>query len=275
MSTGTRDEQSKRTRRSFGYEWTRFSDNRPEDESYWKWYFEDVPLAALQGRIGLDAGCGRGRYTRFTAKYLSHLVALDDSDAVVAAANNLNDLSNTIVVRADLRTAPFAYGSFGFICCLGVLHHLPDPRAGFLVLKDLLSANGLILIYVYSRPAGLSVRHIGLTLAGWLRRVTTHLPYWVLRATTVPIAGALYAMIVIPGSLGDRLGIHAASALPLKIYRRGTWKSLWLDTFDRLSAPIERRYSLEELTPWFEEAGLDLVFAREDEAGLFLLGRRP
>ena len=81
--------------------------------------------------VGLDAGCGKGRYTRFLAEHLGALVALDGSSAVEAAARNLAGFPSVLVVRSDLRQAPFAAGSFDFISSLGVLHHLDDPRAGF------------------------------------------------------------------------------------------------------------------------------------------------
>jgi hypothetical protein len=52
------------------------------------------------------------------------------------------------------------------------------------------------------------------------------------------------------------------------------FRSLVLDTFDRLSAPVEHRYVWEDLAPWFEEAGL-VVDAARDETGWFVLAHRP
>jgi hypothetical protein len=51
-------------------------------------------------------------------------------------------------------------------------------------------------------------------------------------------------------------------------------RSLWLDTFDRLSAPIEHRYVWEELEPWYSANGL-IVDSVRDESGLFILAHRP
>ena len=127
-----------KTFESFGYEWTTFSDVLEEDKLYAAHYLRDLDLPGLAGRLGLDAGCGRGRYTRFLAPHLSQLVALDGSDAVRSAAANMRDLKNTVVLRSDLRRAPFADESFGFVASYGVLHHLEDPRAGFDYLVGLL-----------------------------------------------------------------------------------------------------------------------------------------
>ncbi|MBV8463426.1 MAG: hypothetical protein JO368_09035, partial [Acidimicrobiales bacterium] len=71
-----------RTLESFGFEWNNFDDVRDEDAAFADVYFRDVDLAGLEGKVGLDAGCGKGRYTRFLAPHLSALAALDGSSAV-------------------------------------------------------------------------------------------------------------------------------------------------------------------------------------------------
>jgi SAM-dependent methyltransferase len=268
------DDDVARTLSSFGYEWTAFDEVQPEDEAYWRWYFQDVPLDALRGQLGLDAGCGKGRYTTFTARHLGATVALDGSDAVVSAVRNLAEHPALTVVKADVRDAPFADGSFGFVSCLGVLHHLPDPEAGFRALTRLLAPGGRILIYVYSRPTDHGVRSLGLGGAALLRRLTTRTPVRLLRLLSAPIAALLFAALVAPGRIGERRGIAALAGLPLRTYRRAPLRSLWLDTFDRLSAPLEARYTGDEVEGWFTRAGLTLDAVRED-AGWFVLGRRP
>src|ERR1700722_3045989 len=86
-----------KTFESFGYEWTTFSSVREEDELYAEHYLRDLYLPSLMGRLGLDAGCGRGRYSRFLARHLGQLVALDGSEAVRSAAQNMRDLKNAVV----------------------------------------------------------------------------------------------------------------------------------------------------------------------------------
>jgi SAM-dependent methyltransferase len=176
-------------------------------------------------------------------------------------------------VRSDLRRPPLARGSLGFVSCLGVLHHLADPAAGFRGLVELLAPGGLVLIYVYSRPHAKGVRWAGLAAAEALRRVTVRLPHRVLRVLSAPIAALLYGLFTVPGRIGEDRGWNQLAALPLNVYRRKPVRTLWLDTFDRLSAPLERRYVWEEVRPWFEEGDLEVVAVRED-AGLFVLGRK-
>ncbi len=265
---------TKRTFESFGYEWNTFDEIREEDAEFARVYFRDLDLASLRGRIGLDAGCGKGRYTRFLAPHLARLVALDGSRAVEAAARNLAEYDNTFVVRADLCAAPFASESFGFISCLGVLHHLEDPRHGFHRLVELLAPGGVMLVYLYSRPEGPGARRVGLWLASALRTVTVRLPHRLLRAGSALVAGALSVLVVRPGAFGARRHIGVLAALPMAAYRGKPFRSLVLDTFDRLSAPVEHRYVWAELAPWFAEEGLEVRAARE-EAGWFVVsGKR-
>jgi len=259
---------------SFGYEWTTFDRIMPEDAAFWSSHFRDVPFGELRDALALDAGCGKGRFSHFTAPHVAHLVALDGSAAVEAAARNLAAHPNCTVLHADLLAAPLVSGSFGFVYCLGVLHHLPDPQLGFRRLVDLVEPGGLLFVYLYSRARDRGTRRVGLSAARALRTLTTRLPHRVVRGLSAPLALVLYGGLVLPGSWGQRRRIERLTRLPLATYRGRPWRSLWLDTFDRLSAPIERRYLWSELEPWFAAEGLVVETVRED-AGWFVLARKP
>jgi len=273
LSSAAPDVVTDRTFESFGYEWTTFADVQPEDEGFWRHYTADVPWDDLRDAVGADLGCGKGRYSRPTARHLGGLVALDGSDAVSSAARNLGGEPNVVVVRADLRDAALAEGGFGFVSCLGVLHHLPDPEAAFSGITRLLAPGGILLVYLYSRPEGHGARSLGLRAAAALRRVTVGVPHRILRPLCYPLALALYAMVVVPGAAGDRRGTKRLAALPLDVYRGSPLRSLWLDTFDRLSAPLEYRFTWEEIRPWVEAAGLDVLAVRT-WGGLMITARK-
>ena len=264
------DSTTTRTLESFGYEWNTFDDVRDEDAQFSEVYFRDVDFTSLQGKVGLDAGCGKGRYTRFLAPHLDGLVALDGSSAVEAAARNLASFPNVVVVKSDLRTTPVAPGSLDLVTCLGVLHHLEDPRAGFRTLVRLLAPGGQILVYLYSRPSRPGPRLVALSAARALRSVTVRTPHRLLRILSAPVAAVLYLGFVRLGAWGEHAQIGALARLPMAGYRGKPFRSLFLDTFDRLSAPVEHRYVWEELAPWFEDEGL-VVDAARDEAGWFVL----
>lgn len=273
-TTGGTDEQTRRTFQSFGYEWTAFGDVTPEEIRFWDRYFKDVPVEALTGSLAADIGCGKGRYTRVTAERVAHLIALDGSDAVHSAARNMADLDNVVVVKADLNQAPLRTAAFDFVSSLGVLHHLTDPRQGFRTVSALVKPGGWLLVYLYSRDPHLSVRSVGLTVADYLRKASVRIPHPALRLLCYPLAVVLYVCVVIPGMVGDLLSSAALSRLPLNGYRRQRPRVLWLDTFDRLSAPIENRYTLPEVREWFTDAGFE-IFKVDEQYGLMIVARRP
>lgn len=262
----------RRTMESFGYEWTTFDRIQPEDKDFWQRYFQDVPFDQLRDARTLDAGCGKGRFAFFTAPRVQTLVALDGSRAAQAAARNLAECTNVSVIQSDLRRTPFREETFDLVYCLGVLHHLPDPEAGFRSLTRLVAKGGYLLIYVYSRSERWGIRAAALSAADLMRRLTRKMPHPMLRWTSIPIAALLWLAFVLPGALGDRLRVRFLSSLPLATYRNRHPRSLWLDTFDRLSAPIEKRYVWAEIRPWFVDAGFDVTSVRED-AGLIVLAR--
>jgi SAM-dependent methyltransferase len=264
---------TERTFASFGYEWNHFDEVRGEDESFAEVYFRDVDLDGLKGKVGLDAGCGKGRYTRFLAQHLEAEVALDGSSAAEAAARNLADIEGATVIRSDLRDAPFAPECFDFISSLGVLHHLDDPFAGFVRLVSYLAPDGQILLYLYSRPDQRNMRSMAISAATTARKLTTRLSHPLLKSLSTPIAAVLWATFVTPGAWGERRGIAALARLPMPAYRGKPFRSLVLDTFDRLSAPVEFRYVWSELQPWFDRTGL-VVDAARDETGWFILAHR-
>jgi len=272
-SAATPAGSTERTFASFGYEWNQFDDVRGEDESFAEVYFRDVDLEGLKGKVGLDAGCGKGRYTRFLARHLAAEVALDGSSAAEAAARNLADIEGATVIRSDLRDAPFAPGSFDFVSSLGVLHHLDDPFAGFRRLVELLAPGGQILVYLYSRPEGRNLRSLAIGAATAVRTVTTRMSHPLLKALSAPIAAVLWWAFVVPGAWGEERGISSLASLPMPAYRNKPFRSLVLDTFDRLSAPVEHRYVWGDLEPWFDATGL-VVDAARDETGWFVLAHR-
>jgi len=268
------DDVTLRTAESFGYEWTTFDEIRDEDETFARWYFADLSLDELTGRSGLDAGCGKGRFTRHLAPHVGALVALDASIAIEVATRDLAEFPNVVTVRSDLRSAPFGDGTFEFVSSLGVLHHLEDPFAGFQALARLLSPGGIMLLYLYSRPSKFGVRWLGIEVATLLRRVTVRTERRALRWMSAGAAAVLWATVVAPGTLGERWGEAWLAKLPLAVYRRRPFRVLWLDTFDRLSAPVEHRYVWSELEPWFAQEGLVVKSVRED-AGFFIVAGRP
>jgi SAM-dependent methyltransferase len=158
---------------------------------------------------------------------------------------------------------------------MGVLHHLPDPCRALKTLVRLVRPGGYIHVYVYWIPSRGWHRFL-LRLVATARRVTTRMPKPLLRVMCYPIAAALFTTFVIPFRLFRRIPRlqRLASALPLKAYADYPFKVCVNDQFDRFSAPLEWRFTAEEVSEMLRGAGLTDVVVL-DNYGWIGSGRRP
>src|SRR5207245_282924 len=105
----------------------------PELLAYWRRSLRTrLPaLTHLTGRVGLDAGCGEGRYTYCLADEGAEVVGLDVSAAVNQAYRRNRANPRVHIVQGSIYQPPLRRGIFDFVMSTGVLHHLPDPDGGF------------------------------------------------------------------------------------------------------------------------------------------------
>jgi hypothetical protein len=92
-----------------------------------------------------------------------------------------------------------------------------------------------------------------------LRRLTTRLPFGVLRFASWLLALGLFAGVIIPYRFLSKCGMHFHQDWPLFVYTKYPFNVLYNDQFDRFSAPLEKRYSPEEVKQLLQAAGLSDV----------------
>jgi SAM-dependent methyltransferase len=248
------DDDARRTQASFGYEWTHFNDWRQSGETNFQDYFVGLDLESLRGRIVLDAGCGMGRHARQVASHAGRVVAIDFSVAIDQAARNVSDVDNVDCVQADLLALPLADHAFDYVYSLGVLHHLAETERALAGLVRKTKPGGRVRIYLYWKRHGWKGRLLTIVTAA--RRVTTRMPFRLLRWFCLVLSLFLYGGIIIPYRLLARLGIDAVRNWPLFVYTKYPFSVLYNDQFDRFSAPIEKRYDPDEVRQLMERAGL-------------------
>src|SRR5205807_852626 len=121
------DAMQRRTQRSFGYQWIRFGELRPEFEEQFLWFISPpITPGFFAGKRGIDAGCGFGRHLYWAARWGAETIGIDVSEAVDSAFANTAHMPNAHVVLGDIYRLPVAQSEFDFAYSLGVLHHLPD-----------------------------------------------------------------------------------------------------------------------------------------------------
>ncbi len=106
----------------------------------------------------LIAGGGTGDATIFLAEQLresnAEIVHLDFSEASIAIAQRRAEkrgLNNIRWIHDSLLNLPnLDVGTFDYINCVGVLHHLPDPDLGLNALRAVLKEHGAMGVMVYA-----------------------------------------------------------------------------------------------------------------------------
>jgi SAM-dependent methyltransferase len=252
-------EVRRRTAESFAYEWEHFGELRPEWERNFRDYLRPHDPEFLRGRLVLDVGAGSGRHSYEAHRLGARVIAVDVGDAIRVARRNLP--ADVMTVQADADALPFEDATFDLVMAIGVLHHLRDPGRALRSLARLVRPGGYIHIYVYWIPAHGWHRSL-LRLVTAVRRATTRMPRPLLRAVSYPIAAGLYGVFVLPYRLSRRVPWleRVAAGLPLKAYADYPFGVCVNDQYDRFSAPIEWRFTADEVEAMLRDAGfVDVV----------------
>jgi len=120
---------------------------------------ESPRFARQDDRIDvLIAGCGTGQQSIQTAQRFpaARILAVDLSAAsLVYAKRKTRELgiANVEYAQADILRLESIGKTFDFIECVGVLHHLGNPVAGWRVLRSILRPGGVMHIGLYSELA--------------------------------------------------------------------------------------------------------------------------
>jgi len=107
----------------------------------------------------LDAGSGSGHRITNVAKHYKkcEFFGIDISDTSLKIANTLkekNDLQNIQFKKYNLMDPSLKLGKFDLILCMGVLHHLSNPKKGLQNILQTLKKDGILFLYLYGKLGG-------------------------------------------------------------------------------------------------------------------------
>lgn len=260
---GTDNNTDLQVARGFGREWSRFrqdSDHlsQQQRQAIFEDYFRIFPWHALPpgGGVGLDAGCGTGRWSILVAPRVQHLHLLDASaEALSVARENLHGMNNVSYHFDSVAAIPLPPKSLDFAFSLGVLHHVPDTQAAISAIADKLKPNAPFLIYLYyaldNRPIWYRLLWRVTDLA---RLVVSRLPHPLRLAISQTIAALIYWPLahVARFVLQRR---RSASALPLSYYADKSFYVMRTDAYDRFCTRLEKRFRRGEIEGMLTRAG--------------------
>ena len=194
-----------------------------------------ITAADYVGKQVLDAGCGTGEYSSWFASRGAHVTGIDLSDGSLREARNYVAETGLERVRFEKRSVletGFPDTSFDLVYCTGVLHHTPDPLAGFTELCRLLRADGKILISLYNS-------------VGFLPRET--------RRQIAKFLG---------GDDLDRRVLWGRRLFRFKskqLLKRAQLNDKESALYDYFAIPHETRHSVGEVLGWFDRLGIEFV----------------
>lgn len=249
------------TAESFGWSWQKFTQEDARYEEQLLDWLAPVRPDFVSGKLVLEGGCGKGRHTRRVAQWgAKDVVAVDLSAAVEVAFAATRGLENAHVIQADIYHLPLRR-VFDYAFSVGVLHHLPNPRAGFKSLVGKVKPGGHASAWVYgAENNGWIVRFVNPVrriTSGMNRRLLYHL-------AKIPTAAMYLATKLIYGplnrsSLGAKLARHLFYNDYLNYISRFDWREQHTIVFDHLVAPTAFYISRDEFADWWHEIGAEDV----------------
>jgi SAM-dependent methyltransferase len=295
MGNVSRADDAVQTSRSFGDKWSKNPDiavNHTLDPNsvFQKWILERNGWDSAAGlkeslqsrRRILDAGCGNGRVTGLLASMAPHagVVGIDQVD-LAPARENTKAFPNVAFQNANLRSSLSRFGVFDFIYCQEVLHHTGDAQGSFDNLVEVLAPGGEIAIYVYRRKA--PAREF---MDDVVREKISGLPYddAMIVCRQITELGRRMAEVEQEIDVDDlpAVGIERGRYTPQRILYNFFLKCYWnpdlsfeenaVINYDWYHPSHCSRHTLNEVEEWFELAGLEMVWKKQDLYGITIRG---
>lgn len=177
----------------FGYEWQKYNQIDSNYELQFKKWTGGLKPEDFKGRKVLDAGCGMGRNSFWPLRYgAKELVAFDyDKRSVKAAKKNLAFFRNAKVEFKSIYNIDYK-NEFDIAFCIGVIHHLEDPKKAIGNLIRAVKPGGRVLVWVYGYKGN---EWIVKFISPIRKAVTSKLPLWVVHSISYFISIPLWLFV--------------------------------------------------------------------------------
>ncbi|MFN6943737.1 MAG: class I SAM-dependent methyltransferase [Cytophagaceae bacterium] len=268
-----------KTVESFGDEWAIFSSfEEKEIKRIGDQYFDIIDDRIIdENSYVLDVGCGTGRWTRYISDKVGFVEAIDPSSAVVQASHMLKDKKNVRITQAEVDHIPFEDGSFDLVFSLGVLHHIPDTKAGIKKCVEKVKPGGRFMVYLYYNLDNRSVFFKGIFyFSNIIRFVVSSLPKTIKRAFSDLLAILLYLPFISLAKFLNKFSLTRGIVkfIPLSYYRDKSFTVIRNDSLDRFGTPIEHRFSKKQIELMLKEAGLTDIRFSDNEPYWHAVGKK-
>jgi SAM-dependent methyltransferase len=249
------------TAAAFASSWNHVGDGsvyRREDFLEW---LHPIDPASIEGESVLELGFGNGSLLfHMAAQRPRRLCGVELGDTLEQTRKNLAGVMHFVeLYQGDLTTVDL--GTFDFVYCIGVLHHLENPEQGFESVLRHTRPGGRFHCWVYASEGNGAV----IRLVDPVRRVACRLPWWLTKyGVALPMVTPYYAyakaLRLIARAAGSR-GAELITKLPLGAY------TLWISrrefpffhhvAFDQLVTPQTHYLPRATLERWLQRPEVD------------------
>ena len=250
------ESEKRATAAGFGWQWQHFTQMDEKYAEQFLGWIAPVTPEFFSDKVVLEGGCGKGRHTQLAARWgAREVIGIDLSVAVETAFAATRSLPNAHIIQADIYHLPLAR-KFDYAFSVGVLHHLPDPRGGFLSLASKVKPGGHMSAWIYGAENNE-------WLTRWVNPVREKITSRIdqralLQLSKIPAACVFMATKLIYGPLnrnGSSLARHLFYNDYLSSISTFGWREQHTIVFDHLVAPTSFYISREEFETWWRDIG--------------------
>jgi len=243
-------EINKETISKFGFQWNQF-DDMDSGLNYKDWMSNAVDHNTFfKNKLGIEVGSGAGGHTLKTLGYGAEVIATDLSHAIDVTYKKIKNYRKSHSIQADLYHLPFKEKSADFLYCLGVLQHLPDPEKGFNEMSKYVKRQGSYFTNLYS-----NTRKAQLFVEDSIRFFIKPLPNRAILVFAHFFNLLDHLLQIWPYKLLKSTKLKKLFLSRTDIYSKLGYRKSLDDWFDRLSAPIIKRYPKKDLERWYIQSG--------------------
>ena len=254
----------------FGNEWKYFNQNSDSFSDYeslkiFNMYFDIFPFSKINSAsIGMDLGCGTGRWIKHIAPKVNKIIAVDPSlKALKQAKMNLNKYKNVEYLNSNVFDLNIKNNSLDFVYSLGVLHHVNETQKAIRIINDKLKSGSPFLIYLYYALDNRPIFFRGIWfIVNMLRIIISRFPFKLKLLVCNILASILYFPLAKICSILKKFNINIVN-IPLSFYHDKSFYSMRTDSLDRFGTKLEKRYRLEEIKKMLrDENFIDIIHSK-------------
>jgi SAM-dependent methyltransferase len=238
-----------KTAKVYSYLWASDKSKEPPEIYHYHRMQEVISDQIVQGQKGIDLGCGNGYDIHAMANLHPGVkfFGVDISYGIFATREISKDLQNVFLVAASAEALPFKEGAFDFGYSYGVLHHLSNPDTGLSELTRTIRKSGGVFLYLYEDHKGNVIKFVTLKGISFIRKYTTRLSSESLHLLCFLLSPLVIIFFAWPSRILAKFKFTKmfANRIPFN-FGRGFF-SVKADLFDRFGAPVEHRFSQEQI----------------------------